>query len=568
MKINKELNQQVLNTSVDEKGRPTINIDRRKSIYNSTSEALKAIPITNRNVGLTVPIYNGIKVVEYWWEKGIKDSDLVKKINGDDIPRIDNKLIDLQNQINEINNIEFKIFDSLPELGTSSIIYVIPNTTSEEDDDFIEYIWIKSQQRYKRFGGLNIDGGVTINNFYTFDSNVFAIDEESNIKKVSLNNKKINIDHNGINIYKFNVGEIDNEIQVNIYRTALNTNDASYGGGHAHLYGYYNVIGHDSKIYTTSLDYSAISVSCKEGNMHYISVLTPTSLYITDNDTKEFTISKDGIEYEVNNTPIFKVNNNNFNSISEKVLIQATGNNGFNINWDECGIQAFLHNNTKKVRLYASDTVVTLTNNNIALNVGETSNINLNNENINIKSVESINLDAPITKVKKVLFDRFPNYGYNICLEPYHIVDADYHEFDGLKSESNIYLFNKKYYVLSSGNELSSYELNAIKYRTSSNSTGFGDNIISWSTENNNPVLNLGPNNNISIKYDRMNISLLHGTIGLYTLTGDIQLSTPNNKIGIYLNNIKFKLGNVEITMTSDGISDGINTKTWAQLLS
>lgn len=622
MKPNKELNQQVLNTSVDKKGRPTINIDKRKSIYTSTSEALKAIPITNRNVGLTVPIYNGIKVVEYWWEKGIKDSDLVKKINGDDIPRIDAKLVDLQNQINEVDNIEFKIFDSLPELGKSSIIYVIPNTTTQEDDDFIEYIWIKSQQRYQRFGGLNVDGNVIINNLYNFDSNVFNIDEEFNIKNISLNDKKISIGNNGITIYKFDVGEINNTPQVNIDRTIYNTENISYGGGHVSLYGYYNQNGSNPKTYTTFLNYNNISINIEDGDINFRSVLSPTELDITDNDTKRIIISKDGIEYTVNDDVIFEMNTSNFNSISDSVSIKAMGSNGFDINYDyDIGIKGFLDNDVKKISLYTPNTNITLIEDNITLSISEDSYIELTYDTFNARFNQSIYLDAPITKVKKVLFK---SLGTDIYLDAYHAVSigVTYH---GLKSNSNIYIEDSNRYYIKNQSDysLTSYGLNEIKHRDANTSTGLGYNILTIGDEG---ELHLGKNSELTINsdghfiingYENSKIGLLgENNINSYFIIEEGNFTLPDMKLQqnqynfIYLykddntdencitiqsdyfkfinrlnetvfsieqndyivfktgDAILFKLGSKTITINETGISDGTNTKTWAQLLS
>lgn len=557
MKDNKELNQQVRNTAVDKKGRPTISIDERKSIYTNISEALKAIPITNRNVGLTISIYNGIKVVEYWWEKGIKDSDLVEKINGDDIPRINTKLIDLQNQIDEINNIEFKVFDSLPELGDSSIIYVIPNTVSQEDDDFIEYFWIKSQQRYQRFGGFNLDGGVTINNFYQFDNNIFNVDEESNIKKVFLNDKKISIGDNGINIYKFNVGEINNELQVNIDRTIYNTSNVSYGGGRVLLYGYYNQNESDSKIYTTSLNYNTIDINCEEGNISYRSTLSSTNLHITDNDTNEITISKDGIEYETNNGIIFEMNNSNFRSISNKILIKATGLNGFDINYnDDCGIKGFSDNNVEKLLLYTIDNQIVITNNNIELNIAGDSYINLSYNTFNATFDQLIYLNAPITKVKKVLFEQ--NSGNDIYLEPYHETNSNviYH---GLKSESNIYIKDTNSYFVKSQNNysLTSYGLNGIKHRDSNRLTSLGYDILNIGDGG---VLSLGMSNELTINNNVILLQQDANQLGTYLLidknNNEISLQKGNNsnrfiKIDTN-NNIKLKNEGSEININYD----------------
>ena len=396
MKPNKELNQQVLNVAVDKKGRPTIDIDERKSIYSSTSEALKAIPITNRNVGLTISVYDGIKVVEYWWQKGIKDSDLVKKINSDDIPRIDTKLIDLQNQIDGINNIEFKIFDSLPELGDSSIIYVIPNTTTQEDDDFIEYIWIKSQQRYERFGGLNIDGGVTINNLYTFDNNVFTVNEEFNIKNVRLNSKKIAIEDKSIEIYKYDIGEENNEKEVIISTYSKIIGNSVSNGGQIELNGIIRPRGGISTEFKCEVYPDGLNIiSTYDETTNKVSLI-PQSL----------TIERDANKSVVTYNEIYLIENeNNIFEVSETKLYTNTGEINLNCsskfdiayNGGDYGISGYTEDNVDIVRVYALDSGIDITNNYIELNVLGNSYIKLDSNNLNSPIIELRNDNCKIT---------------------------------------------------------------------------------------------------------------------------------------------------------------------------
>ena len=580
MKYNKELNQQVLNTAVDKKGRPTINIDKRKSIYNSIDEALKAIPITNRNVGLTIPIYNGIKVVEYWWEKGIKDSDLVKKTNGDDIPRIDAKLIDLQNQIDGINNIEFKVFDSLPEIGESSIIYVIPNTTSQENDDFIEYFWIKSQQRYERFGGLNVDGGVTINNFYTFDNNVFTIDEGSNIKNVRLNSKKIGIGDKSIEIYKYDIGEENNERIVLINTYSKVAQNRVYYGGKIELNGFIKVGGNIQKELQCQLYPDGLNVICTQSGIINKASLIPQSLTIEQGINKSV-ITYNGIYLTENENNIFEASITQlYNNTGEIKLYSSTS---FDIhNNENFGIKGYIENEIDKIKLYTPNTNIILTDNNINLNVGGANviltendinlniggvnNINLNYQDINFTFSRLIYLNAPTTKIKKVLFEQGNNT--DIYLESYHnsSYGVNYH---GLKASSNIYLSGNSYIIAPiEGYELTSYKLNSIKYRISSEPTGLGEDIISWNTVSKYPVLNIGKDNDICVENNKITIKKINCGIEINDNINSIRIYNSNCRIIINIDNIKFKLGNLFITMTSDGISDGTNTKTWTQLLS
>ena len=461
MKHNKELNQQVLNTAVDKKGRPTINIDERKSIYKSIDEALKAIPITNRNVGLTIPIYNGIKIVEYWWEKGIKDSDLVKKINGDDIPRIDAKLVDLQNQIDGINNIEFKVFDSLPEIGESSIIYVIPNTTSQENDDFIEYFWIKSQQRYERFGGLNVNGGVTINNFYTFDNNVFTIDEGSNIKNVRLNSKKIGIGNKSIEIYRYDIGEENNEKMILIDTYSRVAQNRVFYGGEIELNGFIKVGGNIQKELQCQLYPDGLNVICTQSGIINKASLIPQSLTI-EQDINKSVITYDGIYLIEDEDNIFEVSRTKLGANVQN--INLISKESFNIIIDDA---------TSGIRGY----------------------IDLTYDNFNATFNQLIYLNAPTTKVKKVLFEE--NSGTDIYLEPYN--ETSYNvNYRGLRSESNIYIKDSNsYFVKSQTNySLTSYGLSGIKHRDSNTQSNLGYNILNIGDSG---VLNIGMHSELSV---------------------------------------------------------------------
>ena len=58
------------------------NIDERYGPFASITEALNANSLASREKGRTVYIEEGGKVVEYWFEAGTADSDLVKKNNG------------------------------------------------------------------------------------------------------------------------------------------------------------------------------------------------------------------------------------------------------------------------------------------------------------------------------------------------------------------------------------------------------------------------------------------------------------------------------------------------------
>ena len=69
---------------------PAANIDSTYGPYNSVSEANAAVLQALRVIGRTVIIDVAGTAVEYWWESGVEDSDLVEKVLGTDtgIPAI------------------------------------------------------------------------------------------------------------------------------------------------------------------------------------------------------------------------------------------------------------------------------------------------------------------------------------------------------------------------------------------------------------------------------------------------------------------------------------------------
>lgn len=70
------------NRAVDENYQLLPNVDMKYGPYNSTAAALAALPKDKRAKGLTVGINVGSKIVEYWFETGIEDSNLVAKAQG------------------------------------------------------------------------------------------------------------------------------------------------------------------------------------------------------------------------------------------------------------------------------------------------------------------------------------------------------------------------------------------------------------------------------------------------------------------------------------------------------
>lgn len=61
----------------------------------------------------------------------------------------------LKEMIESIKTMEMKIVEKLPDIGSNGIIYLVRDPESEEDNNiYIEYIWISTEQRYEVIGSL------------------------------------------------------------------------------------------------------------------------------------------------------------------------------------------------------------------------------------------------------------------------------------------------------------------------------------------------------------------------------------------------------------------------------
>ena len=367
-------------------------------------------------------------------------------------------------------------------------------------------------------------------------------------------------------------------ILINTY-SRVAQNSVSYGG-EIKLNGFIKVGGNIQKELQCQLYPDGLNVICTQSEIINKASLIPQSLTI-EQDTNKSVITHNGIYLIENENNIFEVSGAQlYNNTGEIKLYSSTS---FDIhNNENFGIKGYIEDEIGKIKLYTPNTNIILTDDNINLNVGSANvvltendinlnigginNINLNYQDINFTFSRLIYLNAPTTKIKKVLFEQGNNT--DIYLESYHI--SSYGQtYHGLKVSSNIYLSDNSYIINRvEGYELTSYKLNSIKYRVSSNPTGLGEDIISWNTVNSYPVLNIGKDNDICIENNKITIKKINCAIEIDNNYNHIIIYNSNNRIIINQDNIKFKLGNLFITMTSDGISDGTNTKTWTQLLS
>lgn len=553
MKNNREINQQVLNTAVDKKGRPTINLDKRKSIYESVTEALRAIPVTNRNVGLTIPIYNGVKVVEYWWEKGIKDSDFVKKIDSENIPRINSTLTSLQNQIDSISSFEFKVVLSLPTKGKSGIIYVVPAAVHTSTNIYDEYFWIESAQTYERWGGVNPEGDVIINNAFTFNENHFNIVNEYGIQNVSLKCDILDVTDKGFDIYKLAVGEDDNEILLSAEKISTSIGKTSSYGGKISLNGKLNAYGRGITTFGSIFSFDTLSLNSDHYGASELFLAQPNYLKIANN-TNYIQLSGDSIEVYSNDVKIFDLATSELNIEVDKFFINTQETNGFSLIVDDTyGISAYKINENigMGVNIFTDHSKVAVRSNTITLESSKVSATNL----------YLTDTQGSIQKGFEALYDTY-----------YSQLSA------GIRATCSIWVQNTDLFGLRSTSNSSRtlLRLNDIVYRKSTTASTYGNSIISWNENTNKyPELKLGWDSQIQILEDRINIENgdAHvrvnndGECGFYTLmnsdikilnSGDIKLDyvgTHEIYIGEhgseYINGINLKSNNIKLGLGS-----------------
>lgn len=61
----------------------------------------------------------------------------------------------LKEMIESVKTIEMQIVEELPPTGSNGIIYLVRDPKSEEDNNtYIEYVWISTEQRYEAIGSL------------------------------------------------------------------------------------------------------------------------------------------------------------------------------------------------------------------------------------------------------------------------------------------------------------------------------------------------------------------------------------------------------------------------------
>lgn len=149
------------------------NVDEAYGPYQSLAAARAAVPIGLRALGRVVGIIESGKVVDYIWESGIQDSDLVLKVTKDDtkVDKESGKSLVSDSEINKLENLKSQTeIDSDIATATSnasSQLIVVSGTVLPRGNDIPEYI--TTTGKAELLGG-NAEGGKTFTNTGTTPS--------------------------------------------------------------------------------------------------------------------------------------------------------------------------------------------------------------------------------------------------------------------------------------------------------------------------------------------------------------------------------------------------------------
>ena len=187
--MSKSIGFRLRNEALNENRTPAVSIDEKYGIYRNLEEACLKIPITQRSIGLTICIETAQGIVkEYWWQETIADEGLVKKYDEEEIISIFNEIDTINERLDLIKNIQFRIVEELPLVGEENIRYLVSNGIASGDNKYDEYFWLVEEQRYEKYGGINASGSIIINNNYDFNSDYFTQSTSNYITTVSLKN--------------------------------------------------------------------------------------------------------------------------------------------------------------------------------------------------------------------------------------------------------------------------------------------------------------------------------------------------------------------------------------------
>lgn len=148
---------------VDDNFKPYPNIDYKYGPYSTIDSANRAIPKSERAVGLTVGIIQNHMITEYWYSGGIDDQYLVKKVteqsNGGTVTEIVNKF-----PVKKVSNLTLTVDDLNRLYASDEAPILIDDTTNNK-------LVIKTDN----------------NRYYILDAVLIGDTPPSNIKIVSAN---------------------------------------------------------------------------------------------------------------------------------------------------------------------------------------------------------------------------------------------------------------------------------------------------------------------------------------------------------------------------------------------
>lgn len=195
--MNKDINFQLRTSATNLDKTPVISLDKKYGVYSSLEEAFVKVPIEQRNIGMTISIKDDNIIKEYWWQNGISNDDIIVKKDPYDIENLNETDAYLQQQINQLHNVIFRIVEELPETGETNVRYLIRNESGQGSNLYDEYIWIDNEQRFELYAAA---GDIYITNSFNFDNTDFSVVEQNNVYNVSLKQEDSAI-QNGLSLF-------------------------------------------------------------------------------------------------------------------------------------------------------------------------------------------------------------------------------------------------------------------------------------------------------------------------------------------------------------------------------
>lgn len=120
---------------------------------------------------------------------------------------------DMEEVFSKQKNLKKKVVDALPETGEEDIIYLIPNTLSDDQNQKLEYMWVDG--RWELMGPSSME--VDLENYQKIPedgSRLLSSQTEAQVDQTYNDHVEVYLDAKGINEYGVSVAETSNGADI------------------------------------------------------------------------------------------------------------------------------------------------------------------------------------------------------------------------------------------------------------------------------------------------------------------------------------------------------------------